>query len=181
MIMKNKKAVSPVISTILLIVIAIAAVGILAAFIIPFVNPGEDSDCFKAIDQVDIDTTSKYTCWYHEDPDGTAGTGDEYIVLNISVKRGSEPLGIERFVIAVYGDGTSETFDLGNGANEANAAMINRPYNTPLEIPARRELRTYRLKTSVFTTEITSAEISPVVQGNNFCNAVDRKNIEICP
>ena len=178
MIMKNKKAVSPVITTILLILIAIAAVGILAAFIIPFINPDDESDCFRAINQVEIDTTSKYTCWYSEtDP----ATSDTYLVLNISIKRASEPLGIERFVIAVYGEGTSQTFDIGNNGNNESIAMINQPYNTPLEIPRTREMRTYRIKTSAFTSEITSAEISPVVEGNNFCNAVDRKNIEICP
>jgi flagellin-like protein len=171
MIMKNKKAVSPVITTILLILIAIAAVGILAAYVLPGVDIEPQAECFKAIDQIEIDTASKQTCWYNEGGD---------IILNISVKRGSEPLGIERFIITVFGEGKSETFDLGDGENMANAAMINQPYNTPLEIPKRRELRTYRLKTSQFTTEITSAEIAPVVEGNIFCNAANRKNIESC-
>ncbi len=168
--MKNKKAVSPVITTILLILVAIVAVGILSAFVKPWITENLRGDCFRTIDQIEIDTESKYTCW--QDIDGD-------LILNLSVKRGSEPLGIERFIITVYGEGTSETFDIGNGANDPNIAMINQPYNTPLEIPARREMRTYSLNTS-FTTEITSAEIAPVVEGDTFCNAVDKKNIGKC-
>jgi flagellin-like protein len=169
--MVNKKAISPVITTILLILVAIAAVGVVAGFIIPFVRENLRSECFDAVDQIEIDTASKYTCYYME---------DGHAILNVSVKRGAKPLGIERFMITVFGEGESDTFDVKEGLllPEELGRVRMLDGSEIIEIPKVREMKTYSLNTTL--SEITSTEIAPVVSGNVQCDAADRKNIYPC-
>ncbi len=187
--MVNKKAISPVITTILLVMISLAAVAIVASFVIPYVQSIlTKGDCAKALGQIDIDTSSKYTCYQvFAGNDAGFGTADDYTRVNVSVKRGAEALGIEQFVINVYGEGRSEKFDIKVATPlSANERILMYGSNTPpqtIEIPERREMVTYSLNTANDNnnlTEVTSMEIAPVVKGNIFCDAADRKTIEAC-
>jgi flagellin-like protein len=187
--MVNKKAISPVITTILLVMISLAAVAIVASFVIPYVQDLlKQGDCFKAIDQIEIDTSSVYTCYQIFDPTPADSTnGDAYTVVNMSVKRGAEALGIEQFVINVYGEGRSEKFDIKKETRMDTRILMYGPPTLAeekvIEIPERRAMLTYSLNTVNVNnnlTEVTSVEISPVVKGNIFCDAADRKVIEAC-
>ncbi|OGJ20916.1 hypothetical protein A3K73_07430 [Candidatus Pacearchaeota archaeon RBG_13_36_9] len=177
--MINKKAISPVITTVLLIMISIAAVAIVASVVFPLFNPDE-GECFKAVGQIDIDTSSKYTCYYIIDP--TAAAGDEYAVVNVSIKRGAEPLGIEQFIIMVYGEGRNERFEIKKEIRTDTKILMYGAATLAeaqdIKIPERREMMTYSLTTTL--GEVTSMEISPVIKGNIFCNAADRQVIEMC-
>jgi flagellin-like protein len=177
--MVNKKAISPIITTVLLIMISIAAVAIVASFVVPYIGTiGPKGDCFKAIDQIEIDTSSKYTCYYML----IDGAGNPYAVVNASIKRGAEPLGIEQFIVNVYGGGRSEKFDIKKETPTSRRILMygSNPVGgeQDIDIPERSEMVTYSLKTGL--TEVTSVEIAPVVKGNIFCNAADRQNIEEC-
>jgi len=180
--MVNKKAISPVITTILLILVAIAAVAVVAGFIIPFVQENLRGECFEAIDQIEIDSTSKYTCYYFEDFDGE---DYDHFWLNMSVKRGAKPLGIEEFRVTVYGEGRNENFKIWeNQGGEpmpseyaGKVKMLNG--SVFMDVPKVGEMKTYSLNTT-FKSEITSVEIAPVVKGSTPCDAVDRKNVYPC-
>ena len=62
--MKTKKGLSPVITTILLILLSVTAVIIIAGVIIPFVKDSlcGEKECFEASDQLTIDTENGYAC-----------------------------------------------------------------------------------------------------------------------
>ncbi|OGJ20580.1 hypothetical protein A3K73_05350 [Candidatus Pacearchaeota archaeon RBG_13_36_9] len=127
-------------------------------------------DCFKAVDQIEIDTSSPYTCYYLEN--GKA-------VVNVSIKRGAEPIEIEQLVIMVYGEGRSERFEIRDGtASTEQIRMYGQTGIHTINVPERREMVTYSLTTNL--TELASVEISPVVKGNIFCDAADRQVIERC-
>jgi|GEM_PF-2378482 len=113
--------------------------------------PTPRGECFSAIDQIEIDTSSEYTCYYLE---------DGHAIVNLSVKRGAERLDLEGFVILIYGEGRNDRFEISN-------------------VPERRETITYSLTTTNLT-EITSVEISPIVEGNIYCDAADRKPLHPC-
>jgi len=185
--MVNKKAISPVITTVLLIMISIAAVAIVASFVFPLFNrPGTEGECFKAVGQVSIDTSSKYTCYDVFDPTPADSTnGDAYAIVNLSVKRGAEALGIEQFIITVIGGGKSESFDIKPGIDSTGRIEMYGATSNPsdIKIPERREMMTYSLNTTNVNenlTEITRVEIAPVIKGNIFCDATDVQVIEKC-
>lgn len=60
----NKKAVSEVVSTVLIIMITVAAVGIIMAWVIPMIRTNVDkgSACFDAQSDIALVTDSGYTC-----------------------------------------------------------------------------------------------------------------------
>jgi len=175
--MVNKKAVSPVITTILLILVAMAAVAVVAAFIVPYVRESLRDECFSAIDQIEIDTSSKYTCY---DTWTDEVSGNEYRLVTISVKRGAKPLGIESFKITVFGGGSSNSFDIKEGTTpESVAGTVAMLGGIPvLEVPKVSEMRTYQLNTTL--SEAASAEIYPIVGGRQ-CDQADRKLLYECP
>ncbi len=177
--MVNKKAISPVITTILLVMISLAAVAIVASFVGPNIETWlKQGDCVKAVGQIDIDTSSKYTCYEMF----AWPTHPNYASVNLSVKRGAEALGIEQFVITIYGEGRSEKFDIKPVTAPTDTKILmygdNSPIAQNIEIPERREMVTYSLNTTL--AEITSVEIAPIIKGNIFCDAADRKVIEAC-
>ncbi len=175
----NKKAISPVITTILLILISIAAVAFVYSIVIPFIKDQlrKGGDCFKAQDQIFIDTASKYTCWTTDDD----GTGD--ILVSINVKRNSEPLGITQFVATVSGEGKSERFDIIDGFGEDVRIFMYDGHKSGttditdelIAVPMLGEKKTYILKTTM--KEVTSVNLAPIMGGTT-CDAMDEKYLE---
>lgn len=165
--MKNKKGISPIIATILLILIAIFAAMLISSVVIPLVKEsiGEGGECFKTIDQLKIDTQSGYTCY----------SGSTPKIVNITVQRGPKKAEIIRFVISVHGEGANQLFEIQEG-KVTNVTMLNG--NKQLELPRLGEERTYSLTTSF--SEISYVTISPVVKGGKRCDPVDEAYIEQC-
>ncbi len=162
-----KKAISPVISTILLIMLSIAVVIIVAGVLIPFVRESlaESKECFEISDQLSIEY--EYTCHYNI---------SNIEMINISVKRGMKEIEVEGVLISVSGMGSSETFEIKNGTIELGMRMID---GSPiLIIPGRGETRTFSLNTSLDAIE--SAEVAPILQGGRICDSTDRTDIESC-
>lgn len=61
---KNIQAQSEIISTVLLILLSIAAAGIIIAFAVPFVqNQISGSDCVNVVNSVEISNNVQYTCY----------------------------------------------------------------------------------------------------------------------
>lgn len=164
---KMKKGISPVIATILLIVISILAVMIIAGIVIPFVRDSsrEAKQCFEAIDLLEIEL-SEYTCHYNV---------STVKMVNISVKRKMKDIELEGFIIAVSGGAEGETFEIKEGETE-NVRMINGSLN--LVIPKRGERKTYSMNTTL--TIIDYAEIAPILKGGKVCDPTGKSDIEEC-
>ncbi len=103
---KSKKAVSPVITTVFLILLSILAVFLIAGVVIPFVRNSlsESKECFDTLDQLEINTESGYTCYYVGE-DGKA-------IANLTIKRGMKEIGLGGFIISVSDGATSKSFKI---------------------------------------------------------------------
>lgn len=79
----QKKAVSEIVSTVLIIMIAVAAVGIIAAIVVPMVrdNLQGGTACLNAMNDVSIATQAGLTCYRNNT--------DNYTV-NVQVRKGSD-------------------------------------------------------------------------------------------
>jgi flagellin-like protein len=167
--MENKKAISPVITTILLILISVTAVAFVASVVNPFIKEQLiRTRCFNAAKQIDIDTTSKYTCWEEK------SASDDNIAVAVNVRRKSEALGMKKFVITVYGEGRSEKFEITEGNTPANVFMykVNAAWNggsVYKEVPKVGETKTYVLGTGF--KKVDSVTIAPSIEdGTVMCD-----------
>lgn len=165
--MKRKKGVSPVIATILLILLSITVVIVISAFIIPFVRDTlrEGKECFEVIGQLEIDMALGETC-YHD--------MITYTIVNITIERGPKEATIERFKIKISGEGKSELFDIKQG--ETGVRMLDG--SAIIETPKSGEARTYSLNTTL--QEVLYAEVYPVMESGKMCDPTDKKDIEEC-
>lgn len=163
---KEKRGVSPLISTVLLILVSITAAIIIFTVVVPFVRNtlSESKECFGTLDQLTINTESGFTCYY--------GTGNK--IVNITIKRGSKEAEIERFKISISGQGTSNMFDIKDG--EIRVKMLDG--STSIEIPEAGGERTYSLNTTM--TEVLYAEVYPVMESGKMCDPTDRAQIDNC-
>lgn len=81
--MKNKKGVSEIVSTVLIVMIAVAAVGILGALVVPMIKDSLTGGqaCFKAL--TDVSINQERTCYVKN------ATGDGYNV-SVAIQKGSD-------------------------------------------------------------------------------------------
>ena len=109
--MQSKKAVSAVVGTVLIIMITVAAVGVIWAAVIPMVRNSIDkgSACFDAQSDVSLTTDQGYTCI-----NSTTGK------INLQVKKGANTkvslVGIQ-VLISVNGSTSSEKITTGLPGN----------------------------------------------------------------
>ncbi len=171
--MKNKiiekRGISPIITTVLLIMVSIVAVLIVAGFIIPFIRDslGESKDCFDVVDQLEINTGSGYTCYYNE--------SSTNMIANLTVKRGTKEVDINGFVLAVSGGGSSKTFEIKEGV-VLGVKMLSGSSN--IEIPEKGEEMTYSINTTL--PEVRYAEIAPIMKSGKICRSLGKAEIEKC-
>ncbi len=163
-----KRGLSPVITTILLILLSVAAVIIIAGVIIPFVRDTtkEGKECFDAMDQLSINTESGYTCYYNNGSNNIA---------NITIKRGTKETALIGFIIAVSGGGNSKTFEIKEGKVEG-VRMIDGTED--IKIPGKGEERTYSITTDL--PRVDYAEAAPIMEDGKMCNPTDKAEISAC-
>lgn len=154
---------SPVIATVLLLVITVVLVSVLAAFVIPFVrNSVEPSgECFKALNKLTLIGT-EYSCY-------VAGTNGR---TGISVQTGDVEL--DGFTLVVYAQGSSVPIEVVPGATSAQVRVLGSAFNTPLELPAKGGLRTY-----VVNGPYNQVEIVPILRSGK-CDKTSSIKIVEC-
>lgn len=124
----NKKALSTIVATVLLILVTVTAVVFVASVIIPMVknNLGEETSCFELRDYVKIEDLG-YNC-YNEKPIKNT---------TISIKRGMENKSISGIVVSISSGAELKRFDV-PGSNEVK--LLSRE---PAVIPNPGEAKTY--------------------------------------
>jgi len=170
-IILNKKAISPIIATILLILLSVAAVLLIANIIVPFVRNTLDENkmCFDASDQIKIDTESDYTC-YLENAEGD-------FVVNVTIQRGTKEIEIDGFLIGVSGEAIGKSYEVKAGES-TDVEMLDG--STNLELPGKGGSRTYSItipKTEI--PDIGSILIAPIVNDKT-CKESDEAGINLC-
>lgn len=172
----QKRAVSALVATVLLILITVAAVGIIWGAIMPMINSATQygQACMNA--RLNINTDSGYTC-----VNGT-GTAQPGRVL-VNIERGAEDFQPQGMQIAVSAGGQAKVYTIKNNqfgnltgssncddfimmpaGSNGTAPFTNCPIMT---IPGSNEARTYQINTGMITTIPTEAAVAVIVKVGN--------------
>jgi flagellin-like protein len=163
---KNKKAIAPLVATVLLIVIVIAAAGIIWAVVNNLIIPAVETGCF---DTVGMRIDESWTCW-----DTEGDEGNEYNLTQFKISRDSKEY--ELLDISV-----SLTYGEGNIVKRLKRDFGRQIPQNPLEA------RVYKINYSEWGIneyeEITSIEIAPVIkigEKEELCKTVDSAPMDPC-
>lgn len=169
--MKNfkKRGQSEVISTVLMILIAIAAVTVIAGFVINFVqNQIEKSKCVEVINPpaIEIKNNPLYTC-YEKSPSNT---------LRVQIHSSTSKEILEGFSLEVGGADTI-TFKIKNNTEVDNVKMNTG--ETKINLPSENSERTYKF--SGIPIKPDTIRLYPIIKEDRICEAISIVNtIEEC-
>ena len=132
--MKRKKALSGIVITVLLVLIAVAAVGLIASFVIPMVKDELETgkSCFDLREYFKL-VDSPFSCY---NPANTS----------LKIERSNEEINIKGFVASISSGGESKRFDvipIANSGGKIKVRGFGDENNFTLELPAPGEAKTY--------------------------------------
>jgi len=174
--LRNKKAVSEVIATMLIVLISVALIVVVAKFIIPFVKNSltQSTECINYMNSYKFQESFysngnelRYNCFDKTNHVGFSVKGDA------SIENDSSLLG---FDLILYEEGSSKKISIRKG-DSSEIKMLSG--NTSIQIPLRGEVRTY-----VYTKQgegiFTSMEVHPVLASGRVCDVSDRIKLDVC-
>ncbi|MEK6875642.1 MAG: archaellin/type IV pilin N-terminal domain-containing protein [Nanoarchaeota archaeon] len=170
---KNKKALSTVISTLLFILLTLVLVGIIWATVKKITEDKIDTaeSCYEISDKVFINE-DKYTCF------------DYNIVGKVSLSITLKEVDLDKLIITVSKDAESKSFEI--APNNFPAYITSRAGGTA-EFPGENTGKTYLIDTSANGLglpsegdDIYSIKLSPVVNGNSCGVTSSYLNIPNC-
>jgi len=181
-VIKMKKGISPLIATILLIVLSVVAVAIIVQYVVPFVNKSlnEGKLCSDALGQLTLDTEEGYTCYNTTAPQSLPH------FISVSVQRGEKEAKLIGIKIILSDDKNSKEIRIKNGESIAGVKMITGRATTSSELSVTkiRETRTYLI--DIATLELSnmdkegSVKIAPIMKGDIVCEEADNAKLGIC-
>jgi len=161
----NKKAISGVIATVIMIALVLAAVAIVWGVVTNLVEEQLESsgNCFDIFGKVSINPS--YTCY---------NTSDKKFLFSVSVG----DINVDKIIVSVSGQGTTKSYTLTND-NQTISGLTRYPGGeTNIIAPGNNSGLTYI--SSEFPSRPDSIRVSPVV-GNTQCEVSDSLQvIESC-
>lgn len=183
MFRKNKKAVSTLVATVLLILITVAAVGIIWGAIMPMLNSAMEMGqaCLNA--RLTIDTVSGYTCY-------KTSSRETQVMIN----RGAEEFNLAGIRVMISGGGRSKTLEIATDQNKNVTRMISDVNYTVTaitlfaasDLPSVNEDRTYIVNNSDISVGLTTVEevkVAPIAKVGNtekVCDISSRVTLTPC-
>ena len=163
--MHSKKGVSPVIATVLLLVLTLVIVSILSVFVIPFVKNSltGSKDCVDVLGGIRFDEGSAYNC------KTATRTGFSVRIDNPN---------IVGFKLSLYAQGVANPYRIENGSSYPVLRMLSTPapaFGTPLEVPVEGGLRTY-----VANGVYDRIEVNPILKNGKLCDAREQIELQTC-
>ncbi len=184
--MMNKKGVSPVVATVLLILITIAGISIIAGVLIPFISNNLESStaCIEYQNYYEFSNEFSFNC-YKEYPAGGAGT-QAYVAQKghaITLRAGSDgevSEGIKGFEMIFLKTGSSKKFVITNKTVVASVpgAQVLEGVSETFEIPKSGEIMTYVVNDSSLYAGV---EVYPVLDSGKVCDLSDSITLHLCP
>lgn len=156
---RNKKAISTLVATVLLILITVAAVGIIWGAIMPVITRTMEigQACLNA--RVTINTESGYTCY-----DAGVETSRN---VSLMISHGSEEFDLAGINLVLSGGGTSKSWNFyaatSGLASDSGIVMYD---GTTLVMPLTNEDRTYLVDVTAIPglQPPEQAKVAPIVQ-----------------
>lgn len=163
----KKKGLSAVVATIALIFLSVAAVTIVANFLIPFVRErlGE-TDCFNYRDYFYFEENYGYNCYNHTE------YSNYYYGLSIGARSSKEAANekVDGFRLAFQKTGEAQVIDVKNGtannSGEGGIRMLNSSI-TLMQLPNIGEVKTYIYNSS--TGDFNSVDVYAILKDNKVC------------
>lgn len=159
---KNKKALSTVVATVLLILLTVVAVAIVWGFISGVINPIVANKCYTIERNPELITLgNSYTCFND--------TSDE---LQLMINRGD--IEVDNVLISILADGNSRSFTLTNENTLIESPSV-RYYNgvnvgtpsvpEPVKLPVKNAGLTYHIGGFIGITKIDKVSIGATIEG----------------
>jgi len=169
--MNDKKGISAIVATVLIILITVAAVTIIWAAIIPLINNQLDKGtiCVDAVSQVSL-SDKGYTC---SNVDATTGANKN---VSIQIKHGARDFDLADIQVTISSGGDSTSFKLSDATTTISPSGA-------ITFPGSNEEKVYVLDTSGITGEIDSVSIAPIVRVGNSeetCDISSTKTLRVC-
>jgi flagellin-like protein len=180
--MNSKRGVSAVVATVLIIMITVAAVGIIWAAIIPMVRNSLDKGtaCFDAQSDVSLITDGGYTCF-----NKSAGN------ISLQVKKGpNTKVTLVAVQALVFIGGNSVTYRV-NSSNTLSVMAGTNGYGIVGSLPSNNEFKTVNIwdngsmmsgsiNTSLGVTKVKIAPVVTVGKTEEICEATQEVTLPNC-
>ncbi len=164
-----KRGVSPVVATVLLLVLTVGLASVIFSFVIPFVNDqlGNSKACLKVLDGVEF-ADSKFNCYNVSTTDTGFETGFSFKVKKADV------LGVR--ISFIDENGNSDVKDFPYDVDDSNFKAVGSSYGQALNnFPTAGGQRTY-----VSNKKYGSAEIAPLTESGDVCAVSDVVQFSYC-
>ena len=148
----NKRGVSPVIATVLLIVTGAVLASIVAYAVIPTVR-NVDASCLEALKGISFEDVG-FSCYI---PESSIGPLSSFSV------RITQPE-IVGFQVGFEGQGSADTYEVRNDLKHDNLCLLDNAFGGPLEVPEGGDVRTYITKGN-----FEKVFISPILASGKKC------------
>jgi hypothetical protein len=164
----NKRGLSTIVVTLLLIVISLVAVGVLWGFVNNMIHKQISSNeaCYGNFDKVQINKA--YTC-YEVMPGGTS--------YNIRFSIALQDVNVDKLIIGVYSASAIKSYEL-NSTPLTIVGLKPVPSGTTVKLPDKNSGLTYN--GTGFSDKIDSIQITPVIGGTQCQVADSLSQIEDC-
>jgi hypothetical protein len=173
-LLKVRRAQVEVITTVLLILVSIAAVVILSNFVINLVKENiKKSDCFQVIDQFEIDTYNDYTFFNSTDK-----------FLYVDIKRGSKDTNLSGIIVAFSDDANSNSVEIKSKFSYNDIfyyTSANSWTNSSLKLPDIGGVTAYKINLTSFNIVANRVIVSPILIDGRVCDKADDKSILVRP
>jgi len=175
----SKKALSPIVATILLVLLTFSTVVIIAKFIIPLVtrNLNSGSECFSFSDYFYFEKEFGYNCY--QDIDGAWLTA---VSVGATAAEDEDSSQVAGFQLGFTKEGDSIGIEVKEGYavsdDVGGIRMLDRSM-TKIEIPKSGEVRTYVYKSNLLYSNVN---VYPVLKSGRVCDKTDTIKIqgEVC-
>jgi flagellin-like protein len=163
--MKNKKAVSGIITTVILIALTLAIIGIIWVVINNLVKEQITSteSCFEVFDKVKLN--EMYTCWNSSAPG---------LQFSISL----EDIDVDEILVAISSRGATSSFRISNIPTNISNVKNYPDYTEEIKLPGKNSGLTYFH--SGVSSSPDSIEIAPVINGEQCGISSSLYTIENC-
>jgi flagellin-like protein len=169
---KSKRGLSEVVSTVLLILLTVAAAVIVSSFSIKFVMDYiSKGDCIKYAQMVEIINNPEYTCY-----NSTSGNENMRIQIGIKDLESKYYDKLIGFKVILYNNGVSNSYDITNGTGgSGNVRMIRDNASEIITIPGIASEKTYII--TGITSKPNSTIVYPVLKDKSCAEAKSELNI----
>jgi flagellin-like protein len=168
----DRRGVSPVVATVLLIVITTVIAAIILTFVLPLVKDklGESEACLDVFDGLEF-AESQFNCFKNE---GTTQSPDFYTGFSVNLKKE----GIDGFRIALVEEttGSSKTYMFKKSDSDFPSSEISGVGGSSyLSFPKVGGVRSY-----VADEEYARGEIAPILANGQVCSVSDTIEFVVC-